>query len=151
MVKRVAVKYRLIQPTSEPPKSDREVAHVQTRNCSSRQICHYLFRSIIIPRLIMPMRQILSWGYSGGVGGPPIRVSGFFGHIWCPNAQGVTSYPPAARNAVRTGCSAAGRTLSIKHRIHAANILNKRLKTESRKCAIKTSGMSVEETKERVL
>jgi hypothetical protein len=38
-----------------------------------------------------------------GAEGPPIRVSGFCGRIWCRNAQGVTSYPPAARNIVRPG------------------------------------------------
>ena len=65
-----------------------------------------------------------------GFGEPPIRVSGFFSQIWCPIAQGVTSYPPAARNSVLPGCSTA-RTLSIKYGINAANILKKKFWKEN--------------------
>ena len=55
----------------------REISHVQTRNCSSCQICHYLLRAIIIPHLAMTMRHILSWGYSGGGWGTANQGIGF--------------------------------------------------------------------------
>jgi len=58
-------------------KLNREISHVQTRSCSSCQICHYLFRAIIILRHAMTMRHILSWGYSGGGWGTANQGIGF--------------------------------------------------------------------------